>query len=116
MKAQEVFVVFKLLENNKSDIENTIDKKYIIWGAGAWGKKAAKLLYDKFEFFADRNETIVGTTIEGIKVISVEEMKNISLNYKICIAVSVDKMYPMLLELYDCGLKKCCIIQEIIEE
>lgn len=65
MKAQEVFVVFKLLENNKSDIENTIDKKYIIWGAGAWGKKAAKLLYDKVEFFADRNETIVGTTIEG---------------------------------------------------
>lgn len=116
MKAQEVFVVFKLLENNKSDIENTIDKKYIIWGAGAWGKKAAKLLYDKVEFFADRNETIVGTTIEGIKVISVEEMKNISLNYKICIAVSVDKMYPMLLELYDCGIKKCCIIQEIIEE
>lgn len=113
--AKSVLPVFNLLETHKDDIENVEEKKYIIWGAGVFGKKAVKLLYGKVQFFADKDEAIVDTYIEGIKVISVEEMKSISFDYKICIAVSLDKLYPMLLELYDCGIKKCNIIQEYIE-
>ena len=58
-----------ILKKNVSD-----EKKYIVWGAGTYGKKAIELLGDKIVFFADRNTKIIGTVIKNKPVISVEEM------------------------------------------
>lgn len=98
-----------LLLNNKTDSE-----EYIVWGAGNYGQKAIPLAGGKIYKFADKNIKLVGTVIEGVEVISFEQMLNEK--KEICIAVSDEKVYWLLSELYKRGIRKCRLIQEFMNE
>lgn len=98
-----------ILKKNVSD-----EKKYIVWGAGTYGKKAIELLGDKIVFLADRNKKIIGTVIKNKPVISVEEMIKKANEFHICLAASGDKQYDMIVELSHNGISECEVIQEFM--
>lgn len=60
--------------------------RFVVWGLGFRGKKL--LLYmphDRIAAFIDTNESLLGTYIDGIPVISLEEYKNNNINCPIII-------------------------------
>lgn len=74
--------------------EKTMDKnkKYILFGAGDFGKKAVEFLgRERIEFYADNNIEKVGTNVDGIEVISFEKMMKIHDKYNIVITVDSRK-------------------------
>lgn len=88
-------------------------KKYIVWGAGHYGLIAKKILGEKVQYFADTNVNIIGSTIEGIRIISYDEMIS-KTQYEICIAIWDGKIYDMLKRLYESGVDACRLIQEFM--
>ena len=74
-------------------------KKYIVWGAGNYGRKVLAALKDEVYCFADKNPSIVGSLIEGVRVVSCEEMLKMP-EKEICIAVCDGNVFPLLKELY----------------
>lgn len=87
--------------------------QYIIWGAGEYGKKALDALRGRIYCFADKNPNIAGGMIDGIKIISYEEMMELPQKV-ICIAISDEHVYYLLKDLYQRGIKHCRIVQEFI--
>lgn len=61
-------------------------KSIIIFGAGKFGKMALHEYEDRVVYFADNNVNLIGEEIEGIKVISLEELVQIKEQYDIIIA------------------------------
>lgn len=71
-------------------------KLLTIFGAGANGiklKKALSIFNIKVDYFIDNNPKKHGTYIEGIKIISAEELKNLSINNKVKVISAVATMY-----------------------
>lgn len=93
--------------------DNVYKKNYIVWGAGHYGMIANKILGDRVKYFADTNEEIVGKSINGVKIISYDEMIK-EKNMEICIAVWDGKIYDMLKKLYETGIKRCSLVQEFM--
>lgn len=63
--------------------------KYILFGAGNYGKRALKYYSEKnVEYFVDNDKTKIGKTIGGKKIIGFDEYKNIAEKYKTIIASS----------------------------
>ncbi len=59
-------------------MENERINNLILFGAGKRGREALKRYgKDKVAYFGDNNEAIVGTFVEGVKVISFSEMKEL---------------------------------------
>ena len=59
------------------------DEKYIVYAAGEYGRKTKKILGDQVEYFADNNPELIGTIVDGIQVISVDEMIDKQNEYRI---------------------------------
>lgn len=108
-KAVRFVPELSIVKKNISD-----KKKYIVWGAGTYGLKAIELLGDKIAFFADRNPEIIGTYIKNKLVISIDEMMQKANQFNICLAVSGEKQYDMIVELSHNGIRECEIIQELM--
>lgn len=84
--------------------EKNVDKnkKYILFGAGDFGKKAVEFLgKERIEFFVDNNTEKVGTYIDDIKVISFFEMTKIYEKYNILITVDSRKSSILANQLID---------------
>ncbi len=69
--------------------ENKMDssKKIILFGAGTYGRKALEYFGpERVYCFADNNESLAGTLIEGIPVISFKKLTKIYADYQIVIS------------------------------
>ena len=68
------------------------EKKYVLFGAGEYGKIAiGQLSEEKIAFFLDNNPQKAGTKIEGIPVYTLEEKRRELMNYTLVITVSKEK-------------------------
>lgn len=68
------------------------NKQIIVYGAGNIGKAALKKYGDRVAFFSDGDTSKVGKIINGIEIISIEDMKKNIPEYAIIAAVGCDKM------------------------
>ena len=66
--------------------------KFVIFGAGYFGKKVKEILADKVVCFIDNNEDLVDKSLCGIKIIHSSKINEISFSYKIIIAVSPENI------------------------
>lgn len=84
----------------------------IIWGAGLWGKKiydAAKQYGNEIVAYCDANEEKWGTTLNGVKVISIDEARGLCEHGKadaIVIAVKNEGLRENIMEAIDNSFPK----------
>ncbi len=100
-------------------LESTVvSDQLIIFGAGHIGRNVQNILREKAIYFADNNSAIIGSVINGLKVLSVDEMlkivkRNININVVVC--VSVEKQYTMIRQLIDGGISRYSLFSRISE-
>lgn len=85
------------------------DEKYIIFGAGVYGERAAKLLKERAAFFADSDLSKAGALKNGIEILSFQRAVNISGGYHFMIAVSGKRIYEMIRQLTEYGVREFCV-------
>lgn len=85
------------------------NKKYIIFGAGVYGEKAARDLSRNAAFFADSNPAKTGICKEGIEVLAFQKAISISREYGIVIAASGKRIYQMIKQLREYGITEFCV-------
>lgn len=85
------------------------DEKYIIFGAGVYGERAAKLLEGRAAFFADSDPSKEDVLKNGIKILSFQRAVSISEEYYFMIAVSGKRIYEMIRQLTESGIEKFCV-------
>lgn len=90
-------------------------KQSVIYGAGKYGIGAANIISDVL-FFVDKNQDIIGRTINGIEVISIEDLKSIESEYQLVVALHHDKLFSALKELNEYGFGHFCIIQDVLRK
>lgn len=91
-----------------------ISKKIILFGAGAYGRQALKDLGKiNVHCFCDNNPILVNKTIEGIKVIGVEDLKRIDGEIEIIIAVKKSNYMDIYNQLSMYGFERCIKKYEI---
>ena len=97
-----------------SIVVNPTKKRKIIYGAGAKGLETYKLLNGQTAYFADGDVKKVGTKLNGIDIISVDEMIKKSKDYEIVIAVDEMKIWQLLKKLYESNVIECTTYQIIL--
>ena len=90
--------------------------EYIIFGAGAYGRKALEKLGDSAVCFADNSLDKVGKEINGKKILSFREMALISGEYSSMAAAQRGSIYQMILQLHQQGIKRYCTWQNYVWE
>ncbi len=79
--------------------------KYILFGAGDIGKKALRCFGPEMvHFFVDNSAAKIGTMVEGVPVISFDELKKIHMGFQIVIAVDPKKYFVLAAQLDDAGI------------
>lgn len=92
-------------------------KKIILFGAGTFGKNALDYIgEDKVQYYVDNNNTIVGTIVNGKKVISFDELKRIYSDYSIIISVDVAKTHVLAKQLDDAGIHEYTTYLDIVKK
>ena len=91
------------------------EKKIILFGAGEFGRKALEYFgEDKVAFYADNNEELTGTVINGKKVISFTELLERYQEYQIVIAVDVRKTAAIAGQLEQHGIREFTSYMELV--
>ncbi len=73
-------------------------RKIILFGAGAFGKKALDYFgSDRVAYYVDNNAALAGSRVNGIEVISFEALKKMHEDYRVVISVDARKI-PVLAE------------------
>lgn len=85
--------------------------KFIIFGAGEYGKRAALLLGERAYCFADNDREKVGQKKCGMRIISFEELSNLSDEHCVLIAVDIWKTGSMVDQLLAHGITNYCTYQ-----
>lgn len=81
-------------------------KKIILFGAGAFGRKALEYFgADRVRCFTDNNAQLCGTLVDGIQVISFAQLKEIYPEYQIVISVSGRTVAVLAQQLEEAGIK-----------
>lgn len=68
----------------------------IVYGAGNYGRSAYEKYHDIIDFYADKNENIVGKAINDIPIISTKDMINNRKDRDIMIAAGPEKIYDFV--------------------
>lgn len=69
-----------------------VEKQYVLFGAGEYGKRAIRCLSEeKIAFFLDNDPQKAGTKIENIPIYTLEEKRSELINYTVVITVSKEK-------------------------
>ncbi len=84
----------------------TADKKYIIFGAGKYGEMAAASLGGRAAFFTDSDPAKVGMIKCGLNILGFQEAVGYAANYCFLIAVAKERIYEMILQLQEAGIKE----------
>lgn len=85
--------------------------KYIIFGAGYYGEKAAIELGDNAIFFTDNDMSKTGKVKSGLKILSFQDAVKLTSNYYIMIAVSYEKIYEIIIQIWKTGIKQYAVFQ-----
>lgn len=90
------------------DYDKYIDKNknVVVYGAGYYGQKVYDLLDGEIEFYIDKNEKVIGTEKNGIKVKSINDIIPCIENYNMVIALSIENTYDALEKLIALGVKE----------
>ena len=107
---QEVDDMFKQKINLLNMIKTGMAKgKVIVYGAGKMGKKYLDENKGDVLWFADRDKAKVHTSIEGVSVLSLEEMveKRNKIQCEIVVAAGGEKIIDFLKELQKIGIEAC---------
>lgn len=81
-------------------------KRYIIFGAGVWGERAAKRLGDAAAFFVDSDPEKTGKRKCGRKILSFQEAVCLAGEYGFLIAVAEERIYEMMMQLQIAGIRE----------
>lgn len=87
------------------------EKKYIIFGAGRYGEKAAFYLDKKAVFFADSNPEKIKLKKCGLTVLCFQDAVRLAGQYCFIIAISEKRVYEMMLQLQKAGIKEYCVFK-----
>lgn len=107
--------IWSVLPEIKNDILGRRGK-YIIFGAGVYGKRAAEELGEAAVFFADNSPEKAGKYVHGKRVLSFQEMIRVKDQYDIMVAVHGDKVCQLVRQLADYGVKVYCTWQTYLWE
>lgn len=107
---QEIVERFKeVIPELRGEILFTKDRKYIIFGAGKVGEKAAEVLGSKAVFFADSDSRKAGKMKCGLKILYFEDAVRLANDYCILIAISFGHIYEMMVQLKGAGVKEYAV-------
>ncbi len=97
-------------QQNEIDVVNK-DDKFVIFGAGQYGEQAAMMLSKKAVFFADNDKKKVGQIKNDLKIVSFEELVDLSKKYCIMVAVDSPNIYEMIHQLLEFDIHNYCTYQ-----
>lgn len=110
---QHVYKLFsKLADEIEMDTDVDLDKGIICYGAGDIGNKAYKHLKNKIIYYADRDIRKVGQKMNGITIISILKMVELSSDFPIVVASGAEHIFSFLTTLKENGIKKCMVFKE----
>ncbi len=87
--------------------KNAMDenKKIILFGAGAFGKKALEYFgEDRVAYFADNNTVLAGSFVDGKEVVSFTQLKKMANDYQVVISVDARKIPTLAAQLEENGI------------
>ena len=82
------------------------NRKYIIFGAGAYGERAARQLGEKAVFFADNDMEKSGQIKCGLTILPFSEAVSMGKDYCFMIAIAKKHIYEMMAQLQKAGVKE----------
>jgi len=92
------------------------EKKVILFGAGQIGKKALSYFgKEKVYCFVDNAPKLAGSRIEGVPVISFEQLKEIYQGYRLMISMDVVKSLVVAVQLEEAGIAEYELFLKILE-
>lgn len=104
---QDVVERFKrLIPELYGEIPYTEHQKYILFGAGKYGEKAAYLLGSQAVFFADNNSDKTGARKCGLEIRSFSDAVKYAEDYAFMITVAGESVYEMIRQLQMSGIKQ----------
>lgn len=92
--------------------DEKIKKYVIIYGAGAVGRQYVEDHKENIVAFTDKDEKKVGELINGIRIISLQDMKEQLQTVELVIAAKLENTYSMIKTAHDLGIKKCHICMD----
>lgn len=109
--------VVKKFESVMPEIEGI--KKYkggkaIVFGAGVWGERIVRCLKENVFLFADNDKSKIGKTKDKKEIVSYDEMLWRQKDAQIVIAVSIDHVYELMVQLWNSGIKQFVVGQELM--
>lgn len=104
------------MEKSRGDAQK-MDKKVILFGAGVYGRKALEHFgKEAVHCFVDNNPELHGTEIDGLPVLSFDEMKDICQDYQVVVAVSARFAPVLAKQLEEAGITGYTLFVEILRE
>lgn len=104
-------IIYKHLPEVTPILQNTSrNKKIIVFGAGNYGRKFYKESKSEVVAFVDNNQNIIGKSIDGIRIKSLEEITDKEGDFHIVVAMSKEKQYEVILQLWNAGFKNYSIL------
>ena len=96
--------------------ENLKNKKYVIFGAGDYGKKALEMLgRENVAFFVDNDKNKDGSIIDGVKVKFFQRINKKLKEYLVIVAVSYQYIKDIKTQLQDVGVLPYDIFVEMLQ-
>ena len=92
-------------------VDLDLSKDIILYGAGDYGNKAYNCLGEKARYYADSDYQKIGKIKNGLKILAIEELRELyeTGKYQIVVSVSKTKVYKILNVLNDNRISKCAI-------
>lgn len=90
-------------------IEFVEKEKVIVFGAGHYGRKYCELTNKDVLCFVDNNINSIGKTIQNVEVCNLEQIEKYKNIASVVIAMSVDKQYEVVQQLWQAGYKNYTI-------
>lgn len=98
----------------EADVDET--KPILLYGAGQYGDKAFELLNGNAKAYADRSKEKVGTTKNGLPIISYEDMIKSASEYNIVLCLDSTLVYSVACKMHEDGIRKVCSFQQLMSK
>lgn len=84
-------------------------KNVIVYGAGQFGRMAYEKMKQNIYCFADRDEEKIGKKIGDRTIVSLVDMKKMSMEHSIVVAADIQNIYSFLTTLDELGIEVCSV-------
>lgn len=90
------------------------DKKLILFGAGDYGQKALKYFgKERVCCFADNSKKRIGTSLNGVPIVSFTEMEEICKTYQLVLCVGSRFLMEVVLQMENAGITEYALFMEL---